>query len=94
MAPCGLAESQHTDPFRPLTRAIIGQQLSTKAAATIDSRFVALFRGTADAAREIAKVSDAELRARRSEQPEETAYLRDLCARILDVGFAGSGSPR
>ena len=41
--PCRLAERQHTDPFKALIRAIVGQQLSTKAAATIFSRFEALF---------------------------------------------------
>jgi 3-methyladenine DNA glycosylase/8-oxoguanine DNA glycosylase len=32
--PCKLADRQHTDPFKALIRAIISQQLSTKAAAT------------------------------------------------------------
>jgi DNA-3-methyladenine glycosylase II len=76
----GVSEGQ--DPFRALTRAIIGQQLSTKAAATIDARFAALFRGR-PTARAIAKVSDAELRAV-GLSGQKTAYLRDLCARIAD----------
>ena len=33
---CGLADAQHRDPFRALVHAIIAQQLSTKAAATIE----------------------------------------------------------
>ena len=28
---CGLADSQHTDPFQALVHAIISQQLSTRA---------------------------------------------------------------
>ena len=28
--PCGLAEAQHTDPFRALVQAIISLQLSTR----------------------------------------------------------------
>ena len=32
---CGLADAQHEDPFRALVHAIIAQQLSSKAAATI-----------------------------------------------------------
>ena len=32
--PCGLADAQHTDPFKALLHAIISQQLSTNAAAT------------------------------------------------------------
>ncbi len=42
---CGLAAAQRTDPFIALTHAIISQQLSTKAAATIAARFDALSGG-------------------------------------------------
>ena len=41
--PCGLAARLHTNPFKALARAIVGQQLSAKAAATIFSRFEALY---------------------------------------------------
>ena len=40
---CGLARSQHADPFKALVHAITSQQLSTKAAATIARRFEGLF---------------------------------------------------
>ena len=43
--PCGLADAQHTDPFRALVSAIISQQLSTRAAATIKARLDALAGG-------------------------------------------------
>src|SRR5678815_5508691 len=43
--PCGLANAQHEDAFSALTHAIISQQLSTKAAATIARSFDALFDG-------------------------------------------------
>ena len=43
--PCGLARAQHTDPFRALIHSIISQQLSTRAAATIEGRFRGLFGG-------------------------------------------------
>ena len=46
---CGLALSQRTDPFHALLHAIIAQQLSTKAARTIEGRFSALFDGGPDA---------------------------------------------
>jgi len=36
--PCGLAGAQHSEPFRALVSAIISQQLSTRAAATIKAR--------------------------------------------------------
>src|SRR5215213_9392526 len=39
---CGLAAAQRADHFTALIRAITGQQLSTKAAATIFARLVAL----------------------------------------------------
>ena len=47
---CGLARAQRTDPFRALLHAIIAQQLSTKAAATIEARFAAVFDGRPTAA--------------------------------------------
>ena len=47
---CGLAKAQKSDPFRALLHAIIAQQLSTKAAATIEGRFAALFDGHPTAA--------------------------------------------
>ncbi len=83
---CGLARAQRTDPFRALLHAIIAQQLSTKAAATIEARFAALFDGhpTADA---IATVSDERLRAV-GISPQKLGYIRDLCARTLDKSLA------
>jgi DNA-3-methyladenine glycosylase II len=42
---CGLADAQHTDPLRALLHAIVSQQLSTKAAATITARVEALYGG-------------------------------------------------
>ena len=40
--PCGLADAQRLDHFSALVRAIIFQQLSTKAPSTIHSRMVGL----------------------------------------------------
>jgi DNA-3-methyladenine glycosylase II len=59
---CGLASAQRTDPFHALLHAIIAQQLSTKAAKTIEGRFSALFAGGPTPAG-VAGVSDEELRA-------------------------------
>src|ERR1044072_4129455 len=42
---CGLARAQRADHFSALVRAITGQQLSTKAAATIYGRLVSLMPG-------------------------------------------------
>ena len=43
IGPCGMAERQRKDHLTALVGAIVSQQLSTKAAATIFGRFVALF---------------------------------------------------
>src|SRR3954463_7705318 len=81
---CGLAERQRKDHLTALIGAIVSQQLSTKAAATIFGRFAALFPGGVipDAAA-IAAVTDEELR-RVGFSGQKVRYLRDLCARILD----------
>jgi DNA-3-methyladenine glycosylase II len=78
--PCGLKDSQHDDPFIALIHAIISQQLSTKAAATIAARFEALFIGPATP-EQVARVPDAQLRAV-GLSAQKIGYLRDLCARI------------
>jgi len=78
--PCGLADSQHTDPFRALVRAIISQQLSTQAAATIARRFEALFDGMPTPAR-VNAAPDEQLRGV-GLSGQKLRYMRDLCARI------------
>ena len=80
--PCRLADSQHTDPFQALVHAIISQQLSTKAAATIAGRVDALLDGLPMPAR-VSAVSDAQLRSA-GLSGQKVRYLRDLCARIGD----------
>ena len=80
--PCGLADSQHTDPFVALLRAIISQQLSTKAAATIAGRVDALLDGTPSPAA-VAAVTDLQLR-RAGLSGQKVRYVRDLCGRIED----------
>jgi len=79
---CGLASSQRTDPFHALLHAIIAQQLSTKAAKTIEGRFSALFDGGPTPAA-VVRASDEKLRAA-GLSPQKLKYVRDLCARILD----------
>ena len=83
---CGLAKAQRTDPFRALLHAIIAQQLSTKAAATIEARFAALFDGRPTAPA-IAATSDDRLRAV-GISPQKLRYIRDLCARTMDGSLA------
>jgi DNA-3-methyladenine glycosylase II len=79
---CGLASSQRTDPFHALLHAIIAQQLSTKAAKTIEGRFSVLFDGGPTPAA-VARASDEKLRAV-GLSPQKLKYVRDLCVRILD----------
>jgi DNA-3-methyladenine glycosylase II len=79
---CGLASSQRSDPFHALLHAIIAQQLSTKAARTIEGRFSAIFDGNPTPAA-VARVSDEQLRSV-GLSSQKVAYIRDLCARILD----------
>ena len=79
---CGLADAQHTDPFTALVHAIVSQQLSTKAAATIAARVDALLGGT-PTPKAVAEVSDPQLRAA-GLSGQKIGYMRDLCARIED----------
>ena len=79
---CRLAEAQRSDPFRALCHAIIAQKLSTKAAATIEARFAALFGGNPTAAA-VAQATDDQMRAV-GLSPQKLRYMRDLCGRILD----------
>jgi len=80
---CGLANAQHEDPFRALAHAIIAQQLSSKAAATIEGRFDALFPGGRPKPADVAVVPDERLRAV-GMSFQKIRYVRDLCARIQD----------
>ena len=84
IGPCGLAARQRTDHLSALVGAIISQQLSTKAAATIFGRFVALFPdGQIPCAAAIAAQDDAALRGV-GLSGQKVGYLRDLSARIAD----------
>jgi DNA-3-methyladenine glycosylase II len=80
--PCGLAARQHEDAFTALTHAIISQQLSTKAAATIARRFDALFDGRPTAAA-IARLNDDQLRGV-GLSSQKIRYMRDLSAKVED----------
>jgi DNA-3-methyladenine glycosylase II len=78
---CGLAAAQHDEPFRALVHAIIAQQLSSKAAATIERRVHALLGGTSLTPADVARATDTELRGA-GVSSQKIRYLRDLCARI------------
>ena len=81
---CGMADRQRKDHLTALIGAIVSQQLSTKAAATIFGRFAALFPdGTIAGAAAIAEFDDATLRGV-GLSGQKVSYLRDLSARIID----------
>jgi len=81
---CGMADRQRKDHLSALVGAIVSQQLSTKAAATIFGRFVALFPdGHIPHAPAIHALDDATLRGV-GLSGQKVGYLRDLCTRIAD----------
>jgi DNA-3-methyladenine glycosylase II len=84
IGPCGLADRQRKDHLTALIGAIVSQQLSTKAAATIFGRFAALFPGgEIPGAAAIHALRDDELRGV-GLSGQKVGYLRDLCSRIAD----------
>ena len=84
IGPCLMADRQRSDHLTALVGAIVSQQLSTKAAATIFGRFVALFpEEKIPSAEAIAAHSDVTLRGV-GLSGQKVGYLRDLTARIAD----------
>ncbi len=80
--PCGLARAQREDPFRAIVEAIVWQQLSGKAAATIFGRFLSLFPDHAfPTPAQVTAVSDERLRGVGFSR-QKIGYLRDLCAKM------------
>lgn len=80
--PCGLAAAQRSDHFSALVRAIVFQQLSTKAASTIYSRMVALLPSGDLTPQALAALSDDQLRTAGISR-QKGGYLRDLCTKVL-----------
>jgi DNA-3-methyladenine glycosylase II len=84
IGPCRMADRQRKDHLSALVGAIVSQQLSTKAAATIYGRFVALFpEGQSLNAEAIAAQSDTALRGV-GLSSQKIGYMRDLSSRIVD----------
>lgn len=80
--PCGLADAVRADHFTALVRAIIFQQLSTKAASTIYGRVLQLMPGGAFTPAALAALSDADLK-RAGVSRQKAIYLRDLCSKVV-----------
>jgi len=79
---CGLADAQHGEPFGALMKAIVSQQLSTKAAHTIFTRLMALFDGV-PTPQALAALTDAQLRGV-GLSGQKLRYMRDLGGKVQD----------
>jgi len=86
VGPCTIRP--HTNYYRELVESILGQQLSVKAAAAIEARFIALFDGAFPSPEQILSVSIEELRAIGFSRPK-AGYIQDLATKVLtgDVQF-------
>jgi DNA-3-methyladenine glycosylase II len=81
--PCGLgAVRDKFDHFAMLVRAIVFQQLSTKAATTIHNRLMAHMPDGKPTAGALAAVTDEQLRGAGISR-QKALYLRDLCDKVL-----------
>jgi DNA-3-methyladenine glycosylase II len=74
---------QQTNYYYRLVRAIIGQQLSVRAADTIEKRFIDLFGGALPEPEQILDKSIEDLRAVGLSHAK-AAYVRDLAQHIID----------
>ena len=79
--PCRL--KPHTDHYGELVSSIVGQQLSTKAAATIWKRILDLFGGKMPTPEQLIKVDDQKLRDAGLSWAK-VKYVKDLAQHILD----------
>lgn len=73
----------HTDHYGELVGSIVGQQLSTKAAATIWGRVLELFGGLMPTPEQLIKVDDQKLRDAGLSWAK-VRYVKDLAEHILD----------
>jgi DNA-3-methyladenine glycosylase II len=80
--PCRIADALRVDHFAALARAIIFQQLSTKAATTIHNRLVALLPDGQVTPASLAALSEEQFRAVGVSR-QKSGYLRDLSGKIL-----------
>jgi DNA-3-methyladenine glycosylase II len=69
------------DAYGALVRSIVGQQLSTKAAATIYGRMLELFGGHTPTPKQLLKADPDMIRAAGLSRPK-IAYLRDLAVHV------------
>jgi DNA-3-methyladenine glycosylase II len=73
-----------TDHYGTLVRSIVGQQLSTKAAAAIHTRLLERFGGRAPTPEEVLAADPDELRTAAGLSHAKVRYLRSLAEHVLD----------
>jgi DNA-3-methyladenine glycosylase II len=71
------------DPYAALVRAIVGQQLSVRAARAIHARFVAFWDGVDPTPRQILDVDPEAMREAAGLSRAKTTYLRSLAEHVL-----------
>lgn len=77
------SEERPADAYGALLRAIVGQQLSTKAARTIYRRVCDLFGGSTPSPEQLLEASEEDLRAA-GLSGRKVEYIRDLASHVLD----------
>jgi DNA-3-methyladenine glycosylase II len=83
VGPCRLQMRTEGTHYDALTRSIVFQQLSGKAASTILARFHALYPGQAPSPEAVLATSDERLRGAGLSR-QKIGYLRDLSTRVAD----------
>ena len=76
------SEERPVDAYGALLRAIVGQQLSTKAARTIYLRVIDLFGGSTPSPEQLLEAREEDLRAA-GLSGRKTEYIRDLASHVL-----------
>ena len=76
------SEERPADAYGALLRAIVGQQLSTKAARTIYGRILELFDGRTPPPEQLLEVDESALRAA-GLSGRKVEYVRDLASHVL-----------
>jgi DNA-3-methyladenine glycosylase II len=77
------SEEKPADAYGALLRAIVGQQLSTKAARTIYGRVLELFDGQTPSPAQLLEAGEEDLRAA-GLSGRKVEYVRDLATHVLD----------
>jgi DNA-3-methyladenine glycosylase II len=76
-------EESPADAYGALLRAIVGQQLSTKAARTIYGRILDLFDGSTPSPEQLLEADESDLRGA-GLSGRKVEYVRDLASHVID----------